>query len=280
MKLRRVSEATARGQTRHIFKEIKQLFGIENIPLLFQYIASSESYLIFIWERIFQNAQTDQFQSKQKTIIDFSDRAVRRIYQPTNAMNNFVSSFSESDREKILGTINGLVQLNSILLLISFALRESIKGIPLEQLLLEEKKDIMKKLQQVDGFRDGMSDFNFPKSFETMLTAFFDDASIQILPFAQFFHIVSQEVEDLAEKETYLATRVGLEQIAQLSIKTFPYPMNSSYRELADMIPDSELLYEILYILKHRFPATLPHQLLTSVIMKQIIIRKSGLVVS
>lgn len=272
MKIQPVSQQQATGVTKEIYQDITSTLGIDHVPLLFQYIGVSESYLLFIWERIKRNIQTSQFEGKVERLTSFSRRAIDRIYTPGSEIYTLIDVNNLPDKREQMQTIKDLIVINSVLLLVSFALRESIKGIPLEQLSIEEKSQFSSENISESLYQDVRSARD--KTLETALTPFSIDQSLQHFPYPQFFSIVEKEVEILMRKESYLATRVGIEQVAQLLVQTFPYPMNSSFRELAEMIPDTELLYELLSLLKHRFPPSLPHQLLTSTVMELLLTEK------
>jgi len=125
-----VSPEKAEGRVAQIYQEITEELNIVAVPLVFQYIAVYEKYLVYIWERIKHNLNSDSFKESCAELKEITYQTVPMLPTPSDPLKNFVGTLHESEKYEITEVVNLLDDINIKLMLVTVAIRESLKGIP------------------------------------------------------------------------------------------------------------------------------------------------------
>lgn len=128
--IRPIPQDKARGQIEEIYEDIMQTLHITTVPLVFQYIAGFEQYLFYIWERIKHNLESDEFRDSCAELKEITTQTIGMLPTPSAPLQNFVKDLSQAERYEVTEVTNLLDDINIRLMLITIAIRESLKGIP------------------------------------------------------------------------------------------------------------------------------------------------------
>lgn len=269
--LKPVPEKDASDIVKRLYGEIKELLEVPSVPLIFQYIGNYERYFDYLWERMRINIQADVFSDMTRDVIDFSSMTLGIIYTPTADMETFVQTLVPLERHNIETTIRMLTRLNTVLLILSIAIRESIKGIILPQKFLPSgpgKPMHDSLLTQILENQETSSNTADTKG-DAMLIPLFGEDSLAVSRYPTFFSKIATEMEHLMATEAYLKTRVELEHITLLYTAALPVPLATSYREVEKYIGNELYFYDLMHLLKNIFPSIFPRLLLTSSVMQK-----------
>ncbi len=273
--LQPVSEEKASEEIKIIYQDIKEVFDLHAVPLVFQYIANFENYLPYLWEQLRMNMTTHSFASLQAEVIDFADAATARLYNPDSMMLGFISQLHPSEKEHINQTVLELTRVNSSLNILLIAVRESLKGVMIGTPLLGEGKFVYqtKRSEVVQNTEEIFVSHNTISSREltqatNLLAPLFGGNALIISRYPDFFSKIAQEMEKLVNKEVYLQERVELEKVTLRTTERFPRPLENSYKKLVELASGKPYFAELLYLLCETFPSQFPRLVMTSAVMK------------
>ncbi len=247
-------EESVTGETKVIFEEIKEILDIESVPVNFRYMANFPQFLNFAWGKIKKYITQVEFDNTSNQIIKLSEEMIKIIFNSSDELNSYVKSLSEKQETELRQTIEKLIRINSTLLIISIATRESLKGI----VVLEQK-------QLSSGTLNSVSREIISKESSKAIAEY--TFGLEVL-YPEFYELISKDMTQLIKTERYLKSRVELERFTQLSIESLPEKLNFPFRETINLLRINNHSSEILYLINHSFPSNYPHQLFTSLAMK------------
>ncbi len=272
--IRPIPEEKASDEVRKIYADIKSTLGVSIVPLVFQYIANFDDYLSYVLERVKANVKTGQFENLHSEATQFSDAAIAEIYFPSPKTVRFIHQLPEEERKHLFQTISDLSLVNSKLMLITIGIREGLKGVQINQELLQSvtgriEEDFFDEFMSFNIMRQNLREHqDAVEPISKMLAPLFGSQAISITQYPTFFSHVASEMDELVKKETYLSKRVLLEQLSHASVSAFTFPLGSSYAEIAKFAGKHRYFGELLYILSETFPTRFPRLLLTTSVMK------------
>lgn len=257
------------GQVHEVYEDIRQTFNAPFVPLLFQYIANFEEYLVYVWGKIKTNIASSYFLPAVQEIIDFTNRETVDIYSPSAKMSHFIHGLHQEEKEHIARTIHDLQLLNAKLLVITIALREGVKGVIIGQ---EQMLRIDTRQYEVDIFDIFHTKYaKEEKEIEPatrMLAPLFGNNTLTISQYPAFFGNIALEMDRLIKEENYLEKRVELERLGMKEAMGLPFAIGCSYQEIMAYAGHKPHLNELLYILAETFPSQFPRLLMTTSIMQ------------
>jgi hypothetical protein len=270
----------ANDRVESVYKDIINTLNLNAVPLVFQYIAVYEQYLFYIWDRIKQNLQSDNFRNSCSEIKEITYQTVPILPTPSRELIHFVTDLHSSERYGITEVVNVLDDINIKLMLITIGIRESLKGIPhVAQLLPDKQQDLQGQLDAVmqieRGELEGMNKKEVTQAIR-MLAPLLGNNKLVISHYPDFFSIVASEVESLRNMPAYLHLRVELEHQSFERIERFGIPLDCSYIDFLKMTDGQPYTDEILYLLKDTFPSQFPHLVLTTAVMKNALASKKS----
>lgn len=269
MNLRPVSDSDASEEVRLVFEDAKRLLGMSAVPLMLRFIANASPYLLYLWERMEFDLQSEKFFKLSDKLTSFSLSSISIIYTPSSRSAGFASGINATKSKELEALIQHLLNLNSIFFLFSLDLREDLKSafIQREEVSRLSGGSGMTSWQQ-EGLVDGN---NIAVTTSRMLAPLFG-TSLPMLPNVEiFFSVVESEMERLGKSEAYLKTRVELEHIGLMLLPSIPRRMNSNYKVFMELIEDKYVAYDLLYLLTHVFPSEFPRLLLTTALMQRLL---------
>lgn len=280
MHIRPILESHANDDIKALYQDIKNTLDTTFVPLVFQVMANYPEYFHFIWERIKQNTTDPSFMQLCNEAIHFSDESMPKIYTPSQKMSLFVSHLQPLEKEHILNIVHELRPLNAKLMVITIALRESLKGIPVG---VEKIAPTIEQRQQVSEsfFSSMFQHVADPTSLQTMtniLVPLTGANALVVSKYPQFFSTIAQEMNEMIKTERYLHIRVLLEQLGLVLISHLTTPLATSYREFMEILRGKPYLDDFLFLLADAFPSKFPFLVLTGAVMKQVLQPQTGLV--
>lgn len=272
LRIKPISEGNASagsGQLHQVYEDIKSTLQAPSVPLVFQYIANFEEYLVYLWGKIKTNIQSPYFTSATEELVAFTNQEISQIYSPSSRMSQFVNRLQPEEKEHIQKTITELQALNAKLLIITIALREGVKGVIIGQ---DQLLQLDTKQYEVDIFdifhTSYQADEKELEPATRMLAPLFGSSAIAASQYPAFFSGVAQEMENLLKEEDYLSKRVGLERLAMSKALGLPFSIGCSYQEIMAYAGHKPHLNELIYILAETFPSQFPRLLITTIIMQ------------
>lgn len=279
LRIKPIPEENASDQVKQVYADIKKTLDTPVVPLLFQYIANFEEYLVYQWGKIKANIQSPYFQQAVSEIIAFTQKEVAEIYMPSLRMTQFMQRLSPEERQQLTKTTNGLQQLNAKLLILTIGLREGVKGVIIGQEKLQQLDVKQYEVDIFDIFHTKYdSEENNIEPASRMLAPLFGSTSLMISQYPTFFAAVAGEMETLVKGERYLQKRVLLEQKSMKEALGLPYTLGTSYQEIMAYAGHRPHLNELIYILAETFPTQFPRLLMTTIVMQIALSGKSPLV--
>lgn len=277
--IRPVSEEQASEEVAGLYADIKHTFGIEIVPLVFQYLAGFEDYFIYVWPKLKQNIQSDFFIQSSDELYQFSLDAIKEIYHPSRPVLSFAQQTSLAQKEHISQTVGKLSDVNAKLLLLTLALREGVKGVSIGRPLLPRVGEEISYEEEIfDQFinnkimRQNLAeDKEDLEPISKMLAPVFGSNALALTKYPEFFSLIAREMEDMVTKEAYLQKRVGLEHIGLFRALRFQYPLGCTYPEIAQFAGKKPYFGELLYILAETFPTRFPRLVMTTSLMQHIL---------
>lgn len=267
-----IPEDKATQDINAIYRDIKDIFTIENVPLMFQYIANYPEYLTYIWERMRNNLLSDTFTVSMDGIEDFAQKAIHEIYVPSSDVAHFITTLPHEEKEHIAQTIKQLKSLNTKLMILTIGVRESIKGIQVGVHKIQQYADPWTSANNthIDTYHDKARPM-FTSSENSILAPLFGKTALVASQYTTFFTLIAHEMAKLATTEAYLLSRVTLEQQGLQAVSRFSFPLECSYQELMRMIGNRPHADELVHILSVTFPSQFPKLVLTSAVMKKVL---------
>lgn len=268
LRIQPIPQEQASDQTKQVYEDIKKTLDAPFVPLLFQYIANFEEYLVYVWGKIKTNVGTDYFTNAVKEAISFTDKEIVGIYSPSAKMAQFMHRLQPEEKQHIAQTISNLQLLNAKLLIITIALREGVKGVIIGQ---EQMLRLDTKQYEVDIFDIFHTKYaKEEKEIEPasrMLAPLFGTQALAISQYPSFFSHIAIEMGALIKQENYLWKRVELERLGMKDAMGLQYPIGCSYQEIMAYAGHKPHLNELLYILAETFPSQFPRLLITTSVM-------------
>lgn len=272
--IRPIPENQANESVQRVYKDIRETFSVEVVPLLFQYLASFEEYFFYVWERIKRNVQSPYFTDAVSEITSFAQETIPEVYQPSVDMRQFRKTLQDAEVHQLLQTAERLQKINAQLLLLTIGMREGLKGVHIgrEFLLQNTSGELYEEVfdQFINNkiMRENLQEQKELEGASKMLAPLFGSQALQITHYPEFFGKVALEMHDLIKSELYLSTRVGLERIGVMMVGHLSYPLGTSYQEIATFAGKKPYFHELLYILSETFPTSFPRLVLTTAVMK------------
>jgi len=277
-----VQEKNAAPSILAAYKDIQEVFGIEFVPLMFQYIANYEEYFFYMWERMKANIKTSSFRSSCSQTDAFAAQALAEIYTPSKALKQFVQNLHPLEQQHISQTVQLLESANTELMLLTIGVRESVKGI-----LIGAQRLPQYGQQATGNFDDflrkeaaSIAEKKAGNQATFMLSPLFGSTAIAVAKYPDFFDRVASEMDELMKTELYLTKRLGLEQIGLVSIDKFTHSLGSSYQKLVQLAGGKPYFDELLYLLSDTFPSQFPRLVLTTALMRKVLQRPFAAITS
>jgi hypothetical protein len=273
-----ITEAEAEPIIREIFQEINSVFKTNTTPIFFRYLANFPEFFEYSWQRISASAKSRAFIKATEQLSELSNSIIKIIYAPESSIYSFAKSLTDAERSELEETVENLSRINSSLMIVSIAIRESLKGVIIEEkkLLGTVNETINREYIKEMGLEG--SEMNLGNIERGLLPLEF--GGMLVVRYPEFYKLVSLEMLKLAKTEKYLKGRVELERIGQMLIENLEVPISFPFRETIEKIRGREYSEEILYLINGTFPSQYPHHLLTSSVMKQSLNLEEGLTVS
>lgn len=255
-----------------VYKEIRQILLIDAIPLVFQYMANYEDYLLFMWDRMKANIASHGFQEQTDEIGRFSAKAIIEIYQPSSYLFDFMKQFGQPEQKQIAETVNRLMHVNTTLFLLTLDLREGMKSIFIGTQRITQFTS--QKEENFNEFMDkemGLSVENQSKQVQDaskMLAPLFGTNALIVSHYPDFFSHIAIEMEKLKNTQEYLEKRVEMERMGLHALSSFVQPLGCSYQEFLTLVSGKEYVSELVYLLTDTFPSQFPHLVSTTSLMQ------------
>lgn len=274
-----VSPEKANSTVEKVYEDIIHTLNLNAVPLVFQYIAIYEQYFFYVWDRIKQNLQSDDFRQSCVEIKDITYQTVPVLPTPSHELKSFVNGLPASERYGITEVVNVLDDINIKLMLITIGIRESLKGIPhVAQLMPDKQEDINDHLDSVLQIErlelEGMNKKDVTEATR-MLAPLLGNNKLVVSHYPDFFALVATEMERLKNMPAYLRLRVELEHQTFERIDRFAVPLDCSYIDFLRMTEGQPYTDEILFLLKDTFSSQFPHLVLTTAVMKNALASNS-----
>ena len=265
MTLRPVLDTDADGEVVQIFQEARSLLGVDSVPLMLRFLANAPGYLRYLWEPMRQDLRSEEFLLLSQKLVSFSLSSAAIIYSPSHHATVFAGAMSREERSEAERVLQKLLKLHSVFFLFALDLREDLKTAFSKRI----EKDMLPLGQDMTG-----GEGENPRAFlttETMLSPFFDNGQSVAPRMETLFTVVASEMETLGKTEAYLKTRVELERVGLLYLRSVPSRMHSNYKVFMEHSEDEHVAYDLLYLLTHVFPSEFPHLLLAGAAMQVLL---------
>lgn len=272
-----IPEVDADSETLKIYQSIKQTLGLQNVPIIFQYLAVFPKYLAFIWQQAQHNLNDSEFINQAKKIENFAQTAIQTVYTPSALTQIFLEKLKDrAEKAELIKFVATISQMNSSLYLLSLAIRESLKGkyLGIKQIgerLVDEEKTVFNDLsegflQPVGSNKEGKSNVRI---HATKGLTYQSPTGITTSLFAEFFNVIEKEMDKLRKEEKYLIRRVELERFALSCLHLIPHPLDSSITTIFKQAYNHPQFPELIYLIADLFPTQAPYKLLSSAVMKK-----------
>lgn len=278
LSLKPIPEKEASREVAQIYLSIRKTFGLDNIPIVFQYMAVFPNYLDFIWQQALANLNDPEFKNQSKEIEYFAQTSIQTVYTPQTLTKLFLEKIeNRAEKFELSKFVNTISQMNASLYLLSLAIRESLKGkyLGIKQIgekLADEEKSVFNDLSE--GFLQSSPETNEKGQNDIRLhkerpLAYKSPQGITTSVFAQFFDIMEKEMEKLLKEERYLTRRVELERFTLSKLHLLPHPLDSSITSIFREAYDNPQFPELIYLISDLFPTQTPFKLMASCVMKE-----------
>lgn len=268
-----LKETDASPDIQATYQKIKQTLHTPVVPLIFQYLARFPDYFLYLWEKIDANVNTASFKEAQTQIEAMADSITSIIYTPSNELATFAAHLQHEEKEQLINTVNDLRNVNATLTILTIAIRESMKGLPIGEKKLEYETKTHVQSDDTHMFESILSNDvaaqqeNKLTDATRLLMPIFGSQALVISKYPDFFSLIAKEMENLVKNESYLKGRVGIEQIAHVLIMSFTSSFRLTYKETVAYLFDKPYNDELLYLLKDAFPSQFPRLLITTSVM-------------
>ena len=226
---------------------------------------------------------SSEFHQSVAEMKEVTYQTVAMLPTPTPPLANMVEELHPSERYAITEVVNVLDDANIRLMLLTIAIRESLKGIPhVKELLPDEQNDIEQHLDSVWQIeRLALQEAHYKELTDAtrMLAPLFGKNNLMISHYPDFFAKVASEMERLKNMPAYLHLRVELEHLAFERIDRFTVPLECSFVDFMRMTEGQPYTDELIFLLKDTFPSHFPHLMLTTAVMKNALAEKGNVLV-
>lgn len=283
LRLKPLPEENASELARTIYTEIKETLRVPTVPLFFQYIGNFPEYLDYVWSVISPNLDTEGFQKSCQQLVQISDSAIEVIYTPSEKVQTLMSQLHPSEKEQILTTIEELRVLNVKMMILTIAIRESLKGLYITSKQLSEgsytgrsqEAEAEKTIDEI--VRESLLTVSSSQSTQldakvaSLLIPIYGANSLMISKYPDFFSLSAIELETLMKTEAYLKARVEMEKITHILLLQLPSPIHLSYIQTAKMLFDKPGAPDLIFVMKDTFPSHFPKLVLATDMMEKMI---------
>ena len=279
--IRPIPENKANEQVASVYRDIKQTFQVDVVPLLFQYLAGFEEYFFYVWERIKRNVESVYFHDAVHEITSFAQETMIEVYQPSFMLKELRSGLPEAEKIEILKTVESLAEVNAQLMLLTIGMREGLKGVHIgREFLLQNAsgelyEEVFDQFINNQIMQENLKEQKELEGASKMLAPLFGSQALQVTHYPEFFGKVALEMQELIKSELYLGVRVGLERIGVMMVGHLSYPLGTSYQEIATFAGKKPYFHELLYILSETFPTNFPRLVLTTAVMNLVLTNPS-----
>jgi hypothetical protein len=189
------------------------------------------------------------------------------------------------EKEQIHHTITDLRELNIKMMILTIAVRESLKGVHVSAKQITETSRSIQPQQEAEKTIDEIVQESLlavsttlsptAQAFDTkvanMLVPIYGANALMISQYPAFFSLSAEELEKVMKTEAYLKTRVEMEKITHLLLMQLPSPVHISYVETAKMLFNKPYAEDLLFVLKDTFPSHFPKLVIATEMMEKII---------
>lgn len=284
LRIKPLSEEQAVDYTKSVYEVIKPGLQVHSIPLYFQYIGNFPEYLGYLWNMIAPNLQTSGMTACTSQLNQIASSAIEVIYHPSETAQSFGSQIHPSEKDHIRQTIADLRALNLNMMIITIAIRESMKGVfvaakqlpqsaPTYTAAVEQEKTLDEIVQEslLSVTSSTTSVQQMDARAANMLVPIYGANSLMISQYPAFFGLAAAELETLMTTEAYLKARVEMEKITHILLMQLPSPIHISYVETSRMLFDKPNANDLLFLIKDTFPALFPKLVLATELMGKIL---------
>lgn len=254
-RLQPIKEADANEKTKEIYELIKKSLNVKTVPMFFKYIANSPEFLEYAWQIVNPAISDPSFSNARDKMEDLAKEMMEVIYSPSQETSAYVNYISEQERKVLLESVTELIRVNASLMIISIAIRESLKGFYLKETNFliangSERSDIQEKDLTEVSREIALEDLNLS------LTA--------IARYPDFYDLVGKDMLLLMKTEKYLKVRVEFERIIQMLIEQLNVKIQFEYKATMEILYKTNSARDIIFLINSVFPSQVPHNLLTS----------------
>lgn len=284
LRLKPLPEEKAPEFTKSIYDAIKTSLQTPSVPLYFQYLGNYPDYLAYLWNILVPNIQAQGFIRFSGRIREMAHASVAVIYTPSEHAKILSSQMHPSEKEQIEKTITELRAVNITMMILTIAVRESLKGVHVSAKEITDRSFGTSIEQQPERtideiVRESLLSVSSPVSEKqeldakvaSMLVPVYGSNALMLSKYPAFFSLCAIELENVMKTEAYLKTRVEMEKITHLLLLQLPSPIHISYKETAKMLFDKPYAGDLLFLLKDTFPSHFPKLVLATEMMEKII---------
>jgi len=284
LRLKPLPEEKASELAQTIYGEIKRSFSIPTVPLFFQYIGNFPDYLDYVWSVVSPNINTDGFHTACNQLLQISDSAIAVIYTPSQQVQTLLSQMHPAEKEEIIKTIHELRVLNAKMMILTIAIRESLKGLYITSQQLSAGSSYSGRTEEIEAektideiVRESLMTVSSSQSLTidtkvaSLLVPVYGANSLMISKYPEFFSLSANELEALMKTEAYLKARVEMEKITHILLLQLPSPIHLSYVQTAKMLFDKPGAQDLIFVMKDTFPSHFPKLVLATDMMEKMI---------
>lgn len=283
LRLRPLSEEKAPEYTKSVYDAIKATLGVPITPLFFQYIGNYPDYLGYLWSIVAPNIDTEGFHKSCNQLLHISESAISVIYTPSEKARTLASQMHPSEKEQLHKTVDDLRMLNVKMMILTIAIRESLKGLYIisKQISensygsptapLEAEKTIDEIVQESLHTVASSSMQAVDTKVAHMFVPVYGANTLMLSKYPEFFSLSAEELEILMKTEAYLKARVEMEKITHILLLQLPSPIHLSYRETTKMLFDKPHAGDLLFVMKDTFPSHFPKLVLATDMMGKML---------
>lgn len=283
LRLKPLPEEKATEYTKSVYDSIKTTLGVPTPPLFFQYIGNYPDYLGYLWSIVAPNIDTEGFQKSCNQLLQISESAISVIYTPSEKAKALSSKMHPSEKEQLQKTIDDLRLLNVKMMILTIAIRESLKGLYIISKQIsdgsyrspaapqEAEKTIDEIVQESLQSVSASNMQTFDTKVAHMLVPVYGANALMISKYPEFFSLSAEELETLMKTEAYLKARVEMEKITHILLLQLPSPIHLSYIETTKMLFNQPYAGDLLFVMKDTFPSHFPKLVLATDMMEKMI---------
>ncbi len=286
LKLKPLSEENAPEYTKSVYNAIKQSLNVPTVPLFFQYIGNYPDYLTYLWNIVAPNIGTEGFDRCCHQVVQMATSAVSVIYTPSQQAQTLSTTMHAEEKEQITTTITDLRALNVKMMILTIAIRESLKGVHVSTKQIAgtsqerpSQPEVERTIDEIvqESIQSASSGFSsspvqtLDAKVASMLVPVYGANALMLSKYPEFFSLSAIELETLMKTEAYLKTRVEMEKITHLLLLQLPSPIRLSYVETAKMLFDKPHAQDLIFVMKDTFPSHFPKLVIATEMMEKMI---------